>query len=168
MCASLYSVMVIFGDGPPRTASYAALSESLGPSQSGIRVLPAPPRVVAAAAPEELSLAAYTPTALSDALPDTFPDAALADAEIPAAEIPANVQLRWITAGTANVRSQPNKRSALAGKVVLGEVVYLMWAEPNGWMRIRSANGDVTGFVHQSLLTDQAPATASVDLATAD
>lgn len=160
--------MVIFGDGPPRTANHAPLTADLGPSQNGIRVLPAAPRVVRAEAADQVSLAAFAPTAPSQATPDTLTDT-LTDSALSAdADLPANVQLRWITAGTANVRSQPNKRSALAGKVGHGEAVYLMWTEPNGWMRVRSATGDVTGFVHKSLLTDQAPATATVDLATAD
>ncbi|AWB47407.1 hypothetical protein HYN69_01795 [Gemmobacter aquarius] len=168
LCASLYSSMVIFGDGPARTARFAVEQASDAPAISGIRVLPAPKPVVRATAPQEVSLAAYTPTAPSQATPDTLTDT-LTDSALSAdANLPANVQLRWITAGTANVRSEPNKRSALAGKVGLGEAVYLMWAEPNGWMRVRSATGDVTGFVHKSLLTDQAPATATVDLATAD
>lgn len=154
--------MVIYGDGPPRTASFAVEQTSAAPAASGIRVLPAPRQAVQPA-PDQVALVSYTaPVAALPKAPPLADAAALSDAA------PANVALRWITASTANVRAQPNKRSALAGKVGLGEAVYLMWAEPNGWMRIRSASGEVTGFVHKSLLTDQAPATATVDLATAD
>lgn len=166
LCVSLYCTMSVFGNGPPRVARYAEATPSTAPASSGIRVLPAPPRVVLAQpaqrqAAETLSLAAFT----ASPAPDRF---AAPQAETSAPPPPANLQLRWVTAGTANVRAQPNKRSDLAGKVGLGEAVYMMWAEPNGWVRIRSTDGAVTGFVHKSLLTDEEPATASVDLATAD
>lgn len=153
--------MSVYGNGPPRTARYAEAAPATAPATSGIRVLPAPPRVVKAQSAETLSLVAFDPR------PAPAPVAAAAAAET-APAVPANVQLRWITASTANVRAQPNKRSGLTGKVGLGEAVHMMWAEPNGWVRIRSTDGAVTGFVHKSLLTDEAPATASVDLATAD
>lgn len=165
--------MVIYGDGPPRTARFVVEQASVTPATNGIRVLPAPKKVDRSPAPDKVSLVSYTPPlaalpkapALADA--PAASDAAVSDAAVSDAA-PANVALRWITADTANVRTQPNKRSALAGKVGLGEAVHLLWAEPNGWMRIHSADGAVTGFVHKSLLTDQAPATATVDLATAD
>lgn len=159
LCLSLYSAMSVYGNGPPRTARYAEAMPATAPASSGIRVLPAPPRIVKAQPAETVTLVAFDPR--------PAPVAAPAAAEATPA-LPANVQLRWVTASTANVRAQPNKRSDLAGKVGLGEAVYLMWAEPNGWVRIRSTDGAVTGFVHKSLLTDEAPATASVDLATAD
>lgn len=84
------------------------------------------------------------------------------------AALPANVKLGWIAASTANVRAAPSKRSALAGKIASGGSVHILWVEPNGWVRIKTVAGDVSGFVHKSLLTDVAPATASVELAEAD
>lgn len=160
LCLSLFSVMSIFGDGPPRTARYAMAAQAMPVLTSGIRVLPAPPRVVKAA-----TLPKPAPAGVPMAVVPVL--AALQTAPQPDA-LPANVQLRWITARTANVRAEPSKRSALAGKIGLGGAVHVLWAEPNGWMRVRSATGDVSGFVHKSLLTDTAPPAATVDIATAD
>lgn len=171
LCLSIYSTLVIFGNGPPRTARYAEVPASTAPTSSGIRVLPAPirqtstnltptrPAPAKAAPPPRVVLASYTAPVAA------MPAAAVAGNE-PAA-LDANLHLRWITATTANIRTRPTKRSALSGKIGLGEAVHVMWAEPNGWIRIRAANGAVTGFVHKSLLTDAAPATASAGQATA-
>ncbi len=170
LCLSLFSVMSVFGNGPPRTARYAMAAQATSVLQSGIRVLPAPERVVKVdAAPKPAATIPVVPVlALAQGndrplLVEDRPQVEdLADA------LPANLQLRWITARTANVRAEPNKRSALAGKIGLGGAVHVMWAEPNGWVRVRSAAGDVSGFVHKSLLTETAPPAATLDLATAD
>lgn len=166
LCLSIYSTLVIFGNGPPRTARYAEVPASTAPASSGIRVLPAPtyqtvahPAPAKAAPPTRVVLASYTAPVAA------MPAAAVAGNQ-PAA-LDANLHLRWITATTANIRTRPTKRSALSGKIGLGEAVHVMWAEPNGWIRIRAANGAVTGFVHKSLLTDAAPATTSAGQATA-
>lgn len=177
LCLSIYCAMVIWGNGPDRMARYARADAAPAPMTSGIRVLPAPEKVVVAAPPpaEAEPVATVVPVAMEAPAPEPEPGLALAEAD--GAEIalgsagetlPANVQLGWIGEKNANVRAGPNKRSALAGKIGAGGAVHVMWTEPNGWVRLRSADGTVEGFVHKSLITDVAPPTAPVTLATAD
>lgn len=156
LCLALYCSMAIWGDGPPRMTDRALRLEGAAapaPAASGIRVLPAPPRPVRIGP----QLATATKRG-AKGVPDGF--AAVVASGLPAARVvdtlPANVARRWVTANS-NVRSGPNKRSALAGKIGTGGEVWVLWAEPNGWVKLRSAKGDVTGFVHKSLLTDKAP-----------
>ncbi len=189
LCLSLYCAMSIWGNGPLRTERLARSAPQVETPvfESSLKVMPAPqaaappPAADVAAAqapdrtpePEAFSFAAYmaaddAPALARDTTATTTEPAAAPVAAADPADLPENLQMRWINVGTANVRSAPNKRSALAGKVALGEAVYVMWAEPNGWMRIRSPDGLVTGFVHESLLSEQAPRSDAVNLATAD
>ena len=188
LCLSLYCAMSVWGNGPSRTERYARSSVS-GPATDGIVVLPAPAQPIAAQ-----PIPARIVRAAAKAVPqriDGVPvpaggsatDGAVGDrgavpatklAAGPATEpdsLPANVKLGWIAASTANVRSGPNKRSSLAGKIASGGAVHILWAEPNGWVRIKAVEGGASGFVHKSLLTGIAPngsATGTVEMATAD
>lgn len=160
LCLALYCGMVVWGDGPARRAVVPAVVASAAPrAESGIRVLPAPERPVrigpqvAKAAPRDVPagphrsanerLAALVMAALNRTTATVAP--------------PANTLRRWIAANTANVRAAPTKRSALSGKIGRGGEVWVLWAEPNGWVRLRAADGTVAGFVHKSLLTDAPP-----------
>nr|WP_241741500.1 SH3 domain-containing protein [Gemmobacter straminiformis] len=169
LCLALYCGMVIWGDGPARkTSAVAPVVMAAQGRESGIRVLPAPKRPVrigpqvteaaghGGAVPAAKNLPARVTAnerlaALVLATLDRH-KTAMAPAE------PANLARRWVTANTANVRSGPNKRSALAGKIGRGGEVWVLWSEPNGWVRLRAADGTVAGFVHKSLLTDAPPA----------
>lgn len=153
--------MSIYGNGPSRVDLYTRVEPSGSTTESGIRVLPAPPRIIRAAS------APLVRMRQKDATITLARAQTIVPAE-PEATLPANVQLRWISAGTANVRAAPNKRSALAGKIGRGGAVHVMWTEPNGWVRIRAAAGEVTGFVHKSLLTADAPPGAVQEMAKAD
>lgn len=166
LCLALYCGMVIWGDGPARTArASTAPADTPAASaklESGIRILPAPKQAVRIG-PQMTRVAARPDVPKPKAVTPEEELAALVMAtlarptETGRAAPPANHTRRWITAGTANVRAEPNKRSALAGKIGRGGEVWVMWAEPNGWVRLRAADGTVTGFVHKSLLTDKAP-----------
>lgn len=153
--------MCIYGNGPSRSGLYARPEPSERPSTGGIRVISAPERVIrAAAAPLVRNPQKEATVMLARAALPASPEAASA--------LPTNVELRWISAGTANVRAAPNKRSALAGKIGMDGAVHVMWTEPNGWVRIRTATGEVEGFVHKSLLTTNAPFTTSPELPASD
>lgn len=168
LCVALFAVMSIYGDGPTRTdGAVAAQSARSGADvtvqTSGLRVMPLPPSqtvsVSTKAAPATTTLAPVVAQVAAQPVSETASanDLRHAGAGATAASLPTNVQLRWISADNANVRSGPSKRSELAGKITAGAAVHVMWSEPNGWVRVRAAAGDVSGFVHQSLLTDIAP-----------
>lgn len=135
----------VVADDPAATVTLASL-----PHQP-IRVLPAPPLP----AP---SLAAAN--AAAD-IPD-LPTGSIAPVPVAATDatdaIPANTQLRWVTANSANVRKAPSRNSSVTGRVERGEALLVLWTEDNGWARIRVEGDGVDGFVHQSLLADTEPA----------
>jgi hypothetical protein len=96
--------------------------------------------------------------------PDTVPLPVVARREAAAPEpMPERaaepMNLRWITANTANVRANASRNSALTGKAGRGQEVLVLWQEPNGWVRIRVEGDGLDGFVHQSLLSESPPRT---------
>lgn len=172
LCLAIYCGMVVWGNGPARLERGAerplTLAVAKGATTSGVRVLPAPkrpvrigPQAVRRSAPGVAAAAAPVLTAQpDDEAGRELAALVMAALEQPTAtmvEQPANTQRRWITANTANVRAGPNKRSKLAGKIGRGGEVFVLWAEPNGWVKLRAADGKVAGYVHKSLLTDTPP-----------
>ncbi len=175
LCLAIYCGMVIWGNGPTRLERGAERPLTVAAAKvaatSGVRVLPVPkrpvrigPQAVRRSAPEVAAAAAPAPTAPTaqsdDAAGRELAALVMAALDRPTATMagqPANTQRRWITANTANVRAGPNKRSKLAGKIGRGGEVFVLWAEPNGWVKLRAADGKVAGYVHKSLLTDTPP-----------
>ena len=92
--------------------------------------------------------------------PETAPLPVIARPEPVEPEVTeAPLNLRWITANTANVRARASRNSALTGKAERGQEVLVLWEEPNGWVRIRVEGDGLDGFVHKSLLTETPPLT---------
>ena len=71
--------------------------------------------------------------------------------------LPATATLRWVAVESANVRAQPGRYGAIAGRVERNDVVQVLWMEDNGWARIRMEGDGVDGFVFGDLLTDVEP-----------
>lgn len=71
--------------------------------------------------------------------------------------LPATATLRWVAVDSANVRAQPGRYGAIAGRVERNDVVQVLWMEDNGWARIRMEGDGVDGFVFGDLLTDVEP-----------
>jgi hypothetical protein len=76
---------------------------------------------------------------------------------VTATDMPANVTLRWVAVDSANVRAQPGRYGAIAGRVERNDVVQVLWMEDNGWARIRVEGDGADGFVFGDLLTDVEP-----------
>ncbi len=87
----------------------------------------------------------------TDTVTETVTDTATAT------DLPANVTLRWVAVESANVRAQPGRYGAIAGRVERNDVVQVLWMEDNGWARIRMEGDGVDGFVFGDLLTDVEP-----------
>jgi hypothetical protein len=71
--------------------------------------------------------------------------------------LPATATLRWVAVESANVRAQPGRYGAIAGRVERNDVVQVLWMEDNGWARIRMEGDGADGFVFGDLLTDVEP-----------
>ena len=72
-------------------------------------------------------------------------------------DLPATATLRWVAVESANVRAQPGRYGAIAGRVERNDVVQVLWMEDNGWARIRMEGDGADGFVFGDLLTDVEP-----------
>jgi uncharacterized protein YgiM (DUF1202 family) len=72
-------------------------------------------------------------------------------------DLPATATLRWVAVDSANVRAQPGRDGAIAGRIERDDVVQVLWMEDNGWARIRMEGDGVDGFVFGDLLTDVEP-----------
>lgn len=161
---------------------------------SGIRVLPAPitapeapvtesavtestvTEVAASAAPSDALSGDTLFTPLVDA---TAPDPAFIDIATaePAADsvfapeavaedsaaLPGRIGTR-----NANIRAEPNKGGGLVGTLAAGSAVQVLWVEPNGWVRVISQDGTISGFAHKSLFAELPAADPAADLGTPD
>lgn len=76
---------------------------------------------------------------------------------VTATDLPATAALRWVAVESANVRAQPGRYGAIAGRVERNDVVQVLWMEDNGWARIRMEGDGADGFVFGDLLTDVEP-----------
>ena len=72
-------------------------------------------------------------------------------------DLPATATLRWVAVDSANVRAQPGRDGAIAGRIERNDVVQVLWMEDNGWARIRMEGDGADGFVFGDLLTDVEP-----------
>ncbi|MEY4983394.1 MAG: hypothetical protein RIR62_1660 [Pseudomonadota bacterium] len=122
----------------PLPAEVVAATLASVPAQP-IRILPAPPRAPAVAAPAPAP--AGEPAAGGDA----------------AATLPPNTELRWVAVDRANVRKSPSRQATVTGRVESGEALLVLWVEDSGWARVRVEGDGIDGFVHESLLTDTDP-----------
>ena len=73
------------------------------------------------------------------------------------------VILRTVTADAANVRNAASRSATVIGRVERGEVVQLV-EEVGDWVHVRIEGDGVEGFVHRSLLSDEAPALSTYGL----
>jgi hypothetical protein len=145
-------------------AAFVVLGEDRGQTRLGLVPVPAEPpaeTVVDEARPILIAaVKAPAPTVPRQPIvvmprPETAPLPVIARREPEKAAIVAEpMNLRWITANTANVRARASRNSSLTGKAERGQEVLVLWEEPNGWVRIRVEGDGLDGFVHKSLLTD--------------
>lgn len=173
---AFYSVMIVFGedqgqlraglrDAPMATVAPAApvvvadTAEATEPAaaptvavpEQALRILPLPQEP----ADTQPTLITATAELAEEALLQTASIPTEAEAEN---DLPANVTLRWVTVESANVRAQPSRNGAIAGRVERNDVVQVLWMEDNGWARIRVEGDGADGFVFGDLLTDIEPA----------
>lgn len=173
---AFYSVMIVFGedqgqlraglrDAPmapvPPTAP-VVLADTADTAEAA-----AQPAAPAVAVPDQALRILPLPQQPADAQPtlitataELAEEALLQTASIPTEaedNIPANVTLRWVAVESANVRAQPGRNGAIAGRVERNDVVQVLWMEDNGWARIRVEGDGADGFVFGDLLTDVEP-----------
>lgn len=178
---SFYIVLIVFGedqgqlraglrDAPALPAS-AAPSPAPSPAPTELAAAPAEAEVTPADAPAvpDQALRVLSTAELSTPDVPTFAvlsENAAAEFDLQTASIPldlpedpaaANISLRWVAVDSANVRAQPGRDGAIAGRIARGEAVEVLWVEPSGWARIRVQGDGVDGFVFGDLLTDIDP-----------
>lgn len=70
----------------------------------------------------------------------------------------AEGQLMYVSGRSVNVRGGPSTRNPVVGKLVRGDAVMMVWAEDNGWARIRIEGDGIDGYMSMDFLTDTPPA----------
>ena len=65
--------------------------------------------------------------------------------------------VRYVKAGSVNMRDGPSTRSAVIGRLTRNEAVSLVGDAGDGWVLIRIEGDGAEGYVAARLLTDQEP-----------
>ena len=161
----LYLVLLIGGEdrGQERAGLRGAYAIDLAaptPPQA-----PAPAATLAAAPrpsePQPTDTLRILPMSEVTATPAVLEQAS-APAE-PAATALDSLSLRCISAEAANVRDAASRSGAVIGRLQRGEVVQMV-ETVGDWVHVRIEGDGVEGFVHQSLLSTEAPALSTYTL----
>lgn len=174
---AFYGVMIVFGEDQGQLrAGLRDAPMATGPAAAPVVVADsaeAQPAAPAVAVPDQAQRILPMPQDNAATQPSPMPTAVelaeqapLQTASIPieietdtATEtgLPATATLRWVAVESANVRAQPGRYGAIAGRVERNDVVQVLWMEDNGWARIRMEGDGADGFVFGDLLTDVEP-----------
>ena len=182
---TFYGVMIVFGEdrGQLRAGLRDAPMATVPPAPPVVLAdsAEAQPAAPSVAVPDQAQRILPLPQDSADAQPSPMPSAVelaeqalLQTASIPIeiatetvtetvteaqteTDLPATATLRWVAVDSANVRAQPGRDGAIAGRIERNDVVQVLWMEDNGWARIRMEGDGVDGFVFGDLLTDVEP-----------
>ncbi|WP_435257826.1 SH3 domain-containing protein [Thioclava sp. FR2] len=66
--------------------------------------------------------------------------------------------LMFVSGRSVNVRGGPSTRTPVVGKLSKGDAVLVVWAEDNGWARIRVEGDGIDGYMSLDFLTEADPA----------
>lgn len=142
-----------------------------GQVRQGLITLPEAAAVVTAAsfdpakiapAAEPVELATFVPVAPpAPAVPAPVIRVAAAQpaAPDPVVETPPVLPVRYVRAGSINMRDGPSTRNAVIGRLTRNEAVSLVGDAGDGWVLIRIEGDGAEGYVAARLLTDQEPGT---------
>lgn len=151
LSACLFLVMLIGGRDygqmrPGLAAAYVKASEPVIVMAQPAPEPAAPPVVqVAYAAEPEMPLV----------LPLVKPDQSVATDAVQAIAEPAEPagEIRYISAGSVNVREGPSTEYPVVGRLTRGEAALVIWTEDNGWARISIEGDGLTGYVAGQFLS---------------
>lgn len=127
----------------------------------------APAVTAAAFDPEKITPedSAEQPVALATFVPVAAPEPAVAApvveavAPLAADASPAveTLPVRWVKAGSINMRDGPSTENAVIGRLTRNEAVSIVSEAADGWVLVRIEGDGAEGYVASRLLTDQAP-----------
>jgi uncharacterized protein YgiM (DUF1202 family) len=143
------------GEAPTATAVTNAVTETLveEPTSAVVEAEIAPAQApVAVAVAEPLSeepLLEEAPVFTLSSYAENAPPAVQPEA--------AEVEVRYITGRSVNVRQGPGTENAVLAKLTRGEAVTVVWADDTGWSRIRIEGDGLEGYVSSELLAATAP-----------
>lgn len=150
---SLYAVAQIGGrdHGQLRPGLLAAQKAALLPAPAR---KPSPDLIVVQTA--------YTPPATDPSLPIVLPlvrpDApAVAASPAPAPRPEDDIEVRYVTARSVNVREGPSTDYPVVGRLMRGEAALVLWTEDNGWSHISIEGDGIAGYVSGAYLGTEAP-----------
>ena len=147
-----------------------------GQARQGLIAQPEPAPVVTAASfdpdklvpepepPEAVALATFVPVAppapaipaFAAALPVEVAAEPTPEPET-AVGAPPTLPVRFVRAGSINMRDGPSKRSAVIGRLKRNEAVSVVGDAGDGWVLVRIEGDGAEGYVAARLLTDQEP-----------
>lgn len=104
---------------------------------------------VPVAAPATVATAPVAPTPVASAPVVVEP--------VAVAETPPALPVRWVKAGSINMRDGPSTRSAVIGRLTRNEAVSVVGDAGDGWVLIRIEGDGAEGYVAGRLLTDRDP-----------
>ncbi len=140
-----------------------------GQVRQGLITLPEAAAVVTAAsfdpakiapAAEPVELATFVPVAPpAPAVPAPVVEVAAAQPAVPdpVVETPPVLPVRYVRAGSINMRDGPSTRNAVIGRLTRNEAVSLVGDAGDGWVLVRIEGDGAEGYVAARLLTDQEP-----------
>ena len=65
--------------------------------------------------------------------------------------------MMFVSGRSVNVRGGPSTRNPVVGKLSQGDAVLVVWAEDNGWARIRVEGDGIDGYMSMDFLTEADP-----------
>lgn len=65
--------------------------------------------------------------------------------------------IMFVSGRSVNVRGGPSTRNPVVGKLSQGDAVLVVWAEDNGWARIRVEGDGIDGYMAMDFLTEKDP-----------
>ena len=117
-----------------------------------------PAKIAPEAAPVELAtFVPVAPPAPAVPAPVIRVAAAQPAAPDPVVETPPVLPVRYVRAGSINMRDGPSTRNAVIGRLTRNEAVSLVGDAGDGWVLIRIEGDGAEGYVAARLLTDQEP-----------
>ena len=123
-----------------------------------------PDKIVPEAAAEQpVELVTFVPVAAPAAVdpapvaPTPVASASVIEERVPVAATPPVLPVRWVTAGSINMRDGPSTRNAVIGRLTRNEAVSIVGDAGDGWVLIRIEGDGAEGYVAGRLLTDRDP-----------
>lgn len=144
-------------EAAPEVAAAAFDPEKIVPDEPAIELatfVPVAAPAPAQSAPELPAFAAEVAAAVP--APAETPPVEPAAAE-PAAEVSPPLPVRWIKAGSVNLRDGPSTSNAVIGRLTRNEAVSVVGDAGDGWVLVRLEGDGGEGYVAARLLTDVDP-----------